>query len=160
MTETKCIKNCTKARMTRKAEERTKAMIEWLDTNCPKMTKEEIINGLKLTIGKCLFDPYTVELSTEQISFTEKLTIDACKGAIDLLEQEHTKEEKLKHEPILDKIKAEIEQIIEQERFARSVFRGEEKDYAKAEQCTGSIMAYNNVIRLIDKYRTERSEKE
>lgn len=88
MTETKCIKNCTKARMTRKAEERTKAMIEWLDTNCPKMTKEEIINGLKLTIGECLFDPYTVELSTEQISFTEKLTIDACKGAIDLLEQE------------------------------------------------------------------------
>lgn len=114
MNETKCIKNCTKARMTRKAEERTKAMIEWLDTHCQKMTKEEIINGLKLTIGKCLFDPYTVELSTEQISFTEKLTIDACKGAIDLLEQEHTKEEKLKHEPILDKIKAEIEQIIEQ----------------------------------------------
>lgn len=88
MTETKCIKNCTKARMTRKAEERTKAMIEWLDTHCPKMTKEEIINGLKLTIGQCLFDPYTMELSTEQISFTEKLTIDACKGAIDLLEQE------------------------------------------------------------------------
>lgn len=146
--------------MTRKAEERTKAMIEWLDTHCQKMTKEEIINGLKLTIGKCLFDPYTVELSTEQISFTEKLTIDACNGAIDLLEQEHTKEEKLKHEPILDKIKAEIEQIIEQERFARSVFRGEEKDYAKAEQCTGSIMAYNNVIRLIDKYTTGRSEKE
>lgn len=88
MTETKCIKNCTKARMTRKAEERTKAMIEWLDTNCPKMTKEETINRLKLTIEKCLFDPYTMELSTEQISFTEKLTIDACKGAIDLLEQE------------------------------------------------------------------------
>lgn len=87
MNETKCIKNCTKARIIRKAEERTKAVIEWLDTNCPKMTKEEIINGLKLTIGKCLFDPYTVELSTEQISFTEKLTIDACKGAIDLLEQ-------------------------------------------------------------------------
>lgn len=117
MNETKCIKNCEKARMIRKAEERTKAMIEWLDTNCPKMTKEEIINGLKLTIGKCLFDPYTVELSTEQISFTEKLTIDACKGAIDLLEQEPfinkdcvskgvCHEDKIK---VLDKISAEIE---------------------------------------------------
>ena len=61
---------------------------------------------------------------------------------------------------VLNKIRAEIEQEIERERFARSVFRGEEKDYTKAEQCTGSIMAYNDVIRLIDKYTTERSEKE
>ena len=52
----------------------------------------------------------------------------------------------------LGKIKAEIEQKIEQERFARSVFRGEEKDAVKAKQCTGSIMAYDNVIKLIDKY--------
>lgn len=62
----------------------------------------------------------------------------------------------MKQEPILDKIRAEIEQKIEQERFARSVFRGEEKDAVKAEQCTGSIFAYNNVIRLIDKYKAEK----
>lgn len=61
----------------------------------------------------------------------------------------------LKQEPILDKIRAEIEQKIEQERFARSVFCGEEKDAVKAEQCTGSIFAYKNVIRLIDKYKAE-----
>lgn len=54
---------------------------------------------------------------------------------------------------VLDKIRAEIEQKIEQEEFARSVFRGEEKDTFKAEQCTGSIMAYNNMIKLIDKYK-------
>lgn len=59
---------------------------------------------------------------------------------------------------VLDKIRAEIEQKIEQERFARSVFRGEEKDDVKAEQCTGSIFAYNNVIRLIDKHRAESEE--
>ena len=64
----------------------------------------------------------------------------------------------LEQEPILDKIIAEIEQKIEQERFARSVFRGEEKDYVKAEQCTGSIMAYYNVIKLIDKYKAENEE--
>lgn len=58
-------------------------------------------------------------------------------------------------EPILDKIKAEIKAKVEEEEFARSVFRNEEKDTAKAEQCTGSIMAYNNVIKLIDKYKTK-----
>ena len=59
---------------------------------------------------------------------------------------------------VLDKIRAEIEQKIEQERFARSVFRGEEKDAVNAEQCTGSIFAYNNVIKILDKYKAE-SEK-
>jgi hypothetical protein len=59
---------------------------------------------------------------------------------------------------ILDKIRAEIEQEIKQERLARSVFRDEEKDAVKAEQCTSSIFAYNNVIKLIDKYKAESEE--
>ena len=59
---------------------------------------------------------------------------------------------------ILEKIRAEIKGKIEQEEFARSVFRHEEKDTAKAEQCTGSIMAYNNVIKLIDKNKAETEE--
>lgn len=126
----------------------TKAMIEWLDTHCPKMTKEEIINGLKLTIGQCLFDPYTMELSTEQISFTEKLTIDACKGAIDLLEQEHTKEETLKYEPILDKIRAEIDEL--EIYYDNDYFSGNKDPMYKC----------NEVSQIIDRYRTERSEKE
>ena len=84
-----------------------------------------------------------------------------CVGCVwDEDKGENTKWE-LKKNPIvieravLDKIRAEIEQKIEQERFARSVFRGEEKDTVKAEQCTGSIFAYNNVIKLIDKYMVE-----
>ena len=64
----------------------------------------------------------------------------------------------MKQEPILDKIRADIEQKLEQERFARSVFRHEEKDAVKAEQCTGGIFAYNNVIRLIDEYKAESGE--
>jgi hypothetical protein len=52
---------------------------------------------------------------------------------------------------ILDNIKEEVKTKIEQDEFARSVFRHEEKDNAKAEQCTGRIMAYNNVIKLIDR---------
>lgn len=59
---------------------------------------------------------------------------------------------------VLDKIRAEIKGKIEQEEFARSVFRHEEKDAVKAEQCTGSIMAYNNVIKFIDKYKVESEE--
>ena len=61
----------------------------------------------------------------------------------------------VEQEPMLDKIRAEIKEKIEQEEFARSVFRHEEKDTVKAEQCTGSIMAYNNAIKIIDKYKAE-----
>ena len=64
----------------------------------------------------------------------------------------------LKQESVLDNIRADIEQKLEQERFARSVFRHEEKDAVKAEQCTGGIFAYNNVIRLIDEYKAESGE--
>ena len=96
------------------------------------MTNNEIIQGLK-----------------EALNDLDRTTVDACLGAIKALEQE----------PILDKIRAEIEQKIEQERFARSVFRGEEKDAVKAEQCTGSIMAYNNVIKIIDKYKADSGVK-
>ena len=56
---------------------------------------------------------------------------------------------------VLDKIRDEIKEKIEQEEFARSVFRHEEKDTIKAEQCTGSIMDYNNAIKLLDKYKAE-----
>ena len=59
----------------------------------------------------------------------------------------------------LEKIRVEIKEKIEQEEFARSVFRHEEKDTVKAEQCTGSIMAYKNVIMLFDKYKAESELK-
>lgn len=59
---------------------------------------------------------------------------------------------------VLDNIKVEIKAKIEEEEFARSVFRHEEKDDVKAEQCTGSIMAYKNVIKIIDKYMAESEE--
>lgn len=52
------------------------------------MTKKEAINGLKFTIGWFLFNPYTGKRDTEPTSFTDKLIVDICKGAIDLLEQE------------------------------------------------------------------------
>lgn len=61
---------------------------------------------------------------------------------------------------VLEKIRADIKAKIEEEEFARSVFRHEEKDTYKAEQCTGSIMAYNNVIKFIDKYKAESEDKE
>lgn len=61
---------------------------------------------------------------------------------------------------MLDKIKAEIEVKIEQEEFARSVFRYEEKDAIKAEQCTGKILAYKNVIKFIEKCKSEIDPQE
>lgn len=81
------------------------------------MTKKEAINGLKFTIGWFLFNPYTGKKDTEPTSFTDKLIVDICNGAIDLLEQEPfinkdcvskgvCHEDKNK---VLDKISAEIE---------------------------------------------------
>ena len=57
------------------------------------MAREEIISGLQFTIDMFLFDPNTGETFTEPRNDMDKTTIDACKGAIELLEQE----------PILDK---------------------------------------------------------
>ncbi len=65
------------------------------------MTIEKIISGLKFTVQMFLFNPSTGEYHTEPQNDMDKITIDACKGAIKLLEQE----------PILDKIKAEIGNI-------------------------------------------------
>lgn len=52
------------------------------------MTREEIIAGLKFTVDMFLFDPNTGETFTEPRNDMDKITIDACKGAIELLEQE------------------------------------------------------------------------
>ena len=51
------------------------------------MTVKEIIDGLKFTIDMFLFDPSTGETFTEPRNDMDKTTIDACKGAIELLEQ-------------------------------------------------------------------------
>lgn len=75
--------------------------------NCPfiqrgrGMTNEEIISGLKFTVEMCLFDTNTGEKYTEPRNDMDKITIDACKGAIKVLEQE----------PVLDKIKGYIDHI-------------------------------------------------
>jgi len=52
------------------------------------MTREEIISGLKFTIDMFLFDSSTGEKYTEPRNDMDKTTIDACRGAIELLEQE------------------------------------------------------------------------
>lgn len=51
------------------------------------MTVKEIIDGLKFTIDMFLFDPTTGETFTEPRNDMDKTTIDACKGAIELLEK-------------------------------------------------------------------------
>ena len=51
------------------------------------MTREEIISGLKFTVEMFLLDPMTGETYTEPRNDMDKTTIDACKGAIELLEQ-------------------------------------------------------------------------
>ena len=55
------------------------------------MTIKEIIDGLKFTVDMFLFDPSTGETFTEPRNDMDKTTIDACKGAIELLEQTRMK---------------------------------------------------------------------
>jgi len=51
------------------------------------MTIKEIIDGLRFTVDMFLFDDITGEMHTEPRNELDKATIDACKGAIKLLEQ-------------------------------------------------------------------------
>lgn len=51
------------------------------------MTKEEIISGLEFTIYMFMLDPTTGETYEEPMNNMDKTTIDACKGAIELLER-------------------------------------------------------------------------
>lgn len=46
------------------------------------MTREEIISGLKFTVEMFLLDPSAGETITEPRNDMDKITIDACRGAI------------------------------------------------------------------------------
>lgn len=52
------------------------------------MTTKEIIDGLKFTVDMFLLDPDTGETLTESRNDLDKTTVDACRGAIELLEKE------------------------------------------------------------------------
>jgi len=69
------------------------------------MTKEEIINGLKFTVEMFLFDPSTGETYTEPRNDMDKITIDACKGAIELLEQ-------TKWIPVSERLPEEFQRVL------------------------------------------------
>lgn len=109
------------------------------------MTNEELKN--MLFIIDTLLDDAITDSTRQKVKDN---LIEVCQLAMKALEQKDA----------LEKIRAEIKAKIEEEEFARSVFRHEEKDTYKAEQCTGSIMAYNNVIKLIDKYKSESEDAE
>lgn len=65
------------------------------------MNREEVIKGLEFTISMFLLDPSTGKILKEPRNKSEKITIDACKCAIQLLKQEST----------LNKVREEIGQI-------------------------------------------------
>ena len=52
-----------------------------------RMTREEIIDGLRMTIGLFLFDPSTGNVLTKnQLNDLDRTTVEACEGAIKILE--------------------------------------------------------------------------
>ena len=140
------------------------------------MTREEIIAGLEFTVAMFLFDPSTGETYTEPRNDMDKTTIDACRGAIKELkdnsyelwkesyEVEHKRnirlEEKieaLEQEPVLDKIKAEIEEEFEGCDICEwfDDYDYEENDISEY-RLVGSI---DRVFEIIDKYKAEGSHR-
>lgn len=95
------------------------------------MTREEIISGLEFTVDMFLLEPMSGETLTAPKSDMDKITIDACKGAIELLEQE----------PVIDKIRERVE--LEKIGYPPSA------DYYKA------IM---KVLQIIDKYKESEEQ--
>lgn len=69
------------------------------------MTIKEIIDGLKFTVDMFLFDPTTGETYTEPRNDMDKTTIDACKGAIELLEQ-------TRWIPVSDRLPEEFQRVL------------------------------------------------
>jgi len=69
------------------------------------MTRAEIIQGLQFTIDMFLLDPNTGETYTGPRNDMDKTTIDACKGAIELLKQEPC-EDCVSRKAVLDSIMA------------------------------------------------------
>jgi len=53
------------------------------------MKVQEIINGLKFTIIMFMQDPITGEVYTKPRNELDKISVDACKGAIKLLENDY-----------------------------------------------------------------------
>lgn len=96
------------------------------------MTVKEIIDGLKFTVEMFLFNPSTGETYTEPRNDMDKTTIDACKGAIELLEQ--TRDEKT-----IDAIDFAIKATNSQDdysmgmrngmRYVKSLIEGKEPQY-------------------------------
>lgn len=76
------------------------------------MTREEIISGLKFTIEMFLFDPSTGETFKEPRNDMDKTTIDACRGAIELLEQEPKAEKIIKMRDATPEEKESIDKYI------------------------------------------------
>lgn len=69
------------------------------------MTIKEIIDGLKFTVDMFLFDPNTGETYTEPRNDMDKTTVDACKGAIELLEQ-------TKWIPVSERLPEEFQRVL------------------------------------------------
>ena len=102
------------------------------------MTKEEIISGLQFTIDMFLFDPNTGEILTEPRNDMDKTTIDACKGAIELLEQEPTTKNDLPHCQCMD------------EEIAKSFIGDVEAVKDQLPTTKNNLVVDNQNIRLID----------
>ena len=86
------------------------------------MTIAEIISGLKFTIEMFLFDPSTGEKLTEPRNNMDKITLDACKGAIKALEQEPC-EDCISRQAVLEEVLSHKHIVYDDDGIGYSVVR-------------------------------------
>lgn len=103
------------------------------------MTRKEIIDGLKFTIEMFLLDPSTGETITEPRNNMDKTTIDACKGAIELLEQTDG-------------------DLISREEAVECCFNGWNKDFNEIAEDIKKLPAYPTTFKPIAEIKIDSDE--
>lgn len=71
------------------------------------MDRDTIIDGLRMTMDLCVFDPSTgEEIDPDMLNDINRATYDACKGALEILERLDTDSDTISRQAALDALKS------------------------------------------------------
>lgn len=132
------------------------------------MTRYEIIQGLKFTIDMFLFNPSTGEKYTEPRNDMDKTTIDACRGAIELLEEPRKDEVILTKKEYGELVSSEYDngyaqgyrEALEQQEPFDHIRAEIDRIYERKGNSSDCLNTLDELKRFIDKYKAESEVKE
>jgi hypothetical protein len=72
------------------------------------MDRDTIIDGLRMTMDLCVFDPSTgEEIDPDMLNDINRATYDACKGALEILERLDTDSDTISRQAAIDAVEKE-----------------------------------------------------